>query len=203
MWFADCSCQLQHWKDTYIVESLNAISSWGRSQQVWLFPGEGYCDLQVPSTISAVYWEIISFIPFHSMCINMYNSHTGYIVMYGISVRTTCVSGNHVLPNILLWRLGNAQVLCHWQEDGRQRDMNGYFQTILLLCFHLYTVFVYLSEAGHTSSINRTCRECSKTLLWEQTSPCSFWMTLSSYTYPRVLSQMASATPNTSHACHM
>ena len=52
---------------------------------MWLFPGEGYCDLQVPSTVSAVYWEIISFIPFHSMCINMYNSHTGYTVMYGIS----------------------------------------------------------------------------------------------------------------------
>lgn len=116
-------------------------------------------------------------------------------------VRITCVSGIHVLPNILLWRLGNAQVLCHWQEDGRQRDMNGYLQTILLLCFHLYTVFVYLSEAEHTSSINRTFRECSKTLLWEQTSPCSFWRRLSSYTYPRAVSQMASATPNTSHAC--
>lgn len=73
MWFADCSCQLQHWKDTYIVESLNAISSWGRSQQVWLFPGEGYCDLQVPSTVSAVYWEIISHF---TLCASTCITHT-------------------------------------------------------------------------------------------------------------------------------
>lgn len=198
MWFADCSCQL---KGHLYSKSLKGISSWGRSQQVWLFPGEGYCDLQVPSTVSAVYWEIISFIPCASTCITHTLAILSCMEYHLMLVRITCVSGIHVLPNILLWRLGNAQVLCHWQEGGRQRDMNGYLQTILLLCFHLYTVFVYLSEAEHTSSINRTFRECSKTLLWEQTSPCSFWRRLSSYTYPRAVSQMASATPNTSHAC--